>query len=237
MKLARRSPRALPGQRCSPATASLDDHRRHPRLAPRGAGRALRGHPRARRPTATSSWRPRARRARPRSPPRSRPRRARPGCRCRTRARRWPLFSAAVLGDPAPLARARRRHRHQRQDHDDLPDRRRPARRRPQGRPARHRAVPHRRPPGRGGAHHAGGVRPAGALPRDGGRRLLARACSRSPRTRSRSSASHGCEFQVAVFTNLTRDHLDFHGDMDAYFAGQAEAVRRRCCGRTAARS
>jgi len=28
----------------------------------------------------------------------------------------------------------------------------------------------------------------------------------------------HGCAFQVAVFTNLTRDHLDFHGDMDRYF-------------------
>jgi UDP-N-acetylmuramoyl-L-alanyl-D-glutamate--2,6-diaminopimelate ligase len=27
-----------------------------------------------------------------------------------------------------------------------------------------------------------------------------------------------GCEFRVAAFTNLTRDHLDFHGDMDAYF-------------------
>src|SRR5262249_44095481 len=27
-----------------------------------------------------------------------------------------------------------------------------------------------------------------------------------------------GCEFRVAVFTNLTRDHLDFHGDMDSYF-------------------
>ena len=31
----------------------------------------------------------------------------------------------------------------------------------------------------------------------------------------------HGCEFQVAVFTNLTRDHLDFHGDMDRYFAAK----------------
>ncbi len=28
----------------------------------------------------------------------------------------------------------------------------------------------------------------------------------------------HGLLFQVAVFTNLTRDHLDFHGDMDRYF-------------------
>jgi UDP-N-acetylmuramoyl-L-alanyl-D-glutamate--2,6-diaminopimelate ligase len=27
-----------------------------------------------------------------------------------------------------------------------------------------------------------------------------------------------GCEFAVAVFTNLTRDHLDFHGDMESYF-------------------
>jgi UDP-N-acetylmuramoyl-L-alanyl-D-glutamate--2,6-diaminopimelate ligase len=31
----------------------------------------------------------------------------------------------------------------------------------------------------------------------------------------------HGCAFKVAVFTNLTRDHLDFHGDMDAYFAAK----------------
>jgi UDP-N-acetylmuramoyl-L-alanyl-D-glutamate--2,6-diaminopimelate ligase len=30
-----------------------------------------------------------------------------------------------------------------------------------------------------------------------------------------------GCRFRVAVFTNLTRDHLDFHGDMDAYFAAK----------------
>ena len=27
-----------------------------------------------------------------------------------------------------------------------------------------------------------------------------------------------GCEFDVAIFTNLTQDHLDFHPDMDAYF-------------------
>ena len=31
----------------------------------------------------------------------------------------------------------------------------------------------------------------------------------------------HGLEFRVAVFTNLTRDHLDFHGDMDSYFAAK----------------
>jgi UDP-N-acetylmuramoyl-L-alanyl-D-glutamate--2,6-diaminopimelate ligase len=27
-----------------------------------------------------------------------------------------------------------------------------------------------------------------------------------------------GCEFDVAIFTNLTQDHLDFHADMDDYF-------------------
>jgi UDP-N-acetylmuramoyl-L-alanyl-D-glutamate--2,6-diaminopimelate ligase len=31
----------------------------------------------------------------------------------------------------------------------------------------------------------------------------------------------HGCAFGVAVFTNLTRDHLDFHGDMEGYFAAK----------------
>ena len=28
----------------------------------------------------------------------------------------------------------------------------------------------------------------------------------------------HGLSFDVAVFTNITRDHLDFHGDMESYF-------------------
>jgi UDP-N-acetylmuramyl-tripeptide synthetase len=28
-----------------------------------------------------------------------------------------------------------------------------------------------------------------------------------------------GCEFDLAVFTNLTRDHLDHHGDMETYWA------------------
>ncbi len=31
-----------------------------------------------------------------------------------------------------------------------------------------------------------------------------------------------GCEFRVAVFTNLTRDHLDFHVDMESYFSAKA---------------
>lgn len=31
----------------------------------------------------------------------------------------------------------------------------------------------------------------------------------------------HGVQFETAVFTNLTRDHLDFHGDMDAYLSAK----------------
>lgn len=29
----------------------------------------------------------------------------------------------------------------------------------------------------------------------------------------------HGLKYEVGVWTNLTRDHLDYHGDMDSYFA------------------
>jgi UDP-N-acetylmuramoyl-L-alanyl-D-glutamate--2,6-diaminopimelate ligase len=32
----------------------------------------------------------------------------------------------------------------------------------------------------------------------------------------------HGVEFDVAVFTNLTRDHLDFHGSLEAYGAAKS---------------
>ncbi len=31
----------------------------------------------------------------------------------------------------------------------------------------------------------------------------------------------HGCEFTAAVFTNLTPEHLDFHGTLEAYFAAK----------------
>jgi len=32
-----------------------------------------------------------------------------------------------------------------------------------------------------------------------------------------------GVEFDVAIFTNLTRDHLDYHGTMDGYFASKVK--------------
>jgi UDP-N-acetylmuramoyl-L-alanyl-D-glutamate--2,6-diaminopimelate ligase len=38
-----------------------------------------------------------------------------------------------------------------------------------------------------------------------------------------------GCHFDVAVFTNLTQDHLDFHGTMDSYFEAKCRLFERLC--------
>lgn len=35
-----------------------------------------------------------------------------------------------------------------------------------------------------------------------------------------------GCAFKVGAFTNLSQDHLDFHGSMDAYLASKARLFR-----------
>ena len=37
----------------------------------------------------------------------------------------------------------------------------------------------------------------------------------------------HGARFKVGVFTNLTQDHLDFHGDMETYFQAKARLFRQ----------
>jgi UDP-N-acetylmuramoyl-L-alanyl-D-glutamate--2,6-diaminopimelate ligase len=39
---------------------------------------------------------------------------------------------------------------------------------------------------------------------------------------------AEGCRFDVAVFTNLTRDHLDFHRDMEAYFSAKRRLLDLR---------
>lgn len=60
---------------------------------------------------------------------------------------------------------------------------------------------------------------------------ILKRALKAGAETVAMEVSSHalsqdrvaGLEFDVAVWTNLTRDHLDFHGDMESYF----EAKRR----------
>lgn len=37
----------------------------------------------------------------------------------------------------------------------------------------------------------------------------------------------HGVRFRVAVFTNLTVDHLDFHGSMEAYASAKQRLFRQ----------
>ncbi len=43
-----------------------------------------------------------------------------------------------------------------------------------------------------------------------------------------------GVDFAVVVFTNLSRDHLDYHGTVEAYFAAKARLVRQAAPGGTA---
>jgi len=59
--------------------------------------------------------------------------------------------------------------------------------------------------------------------------RLLAAMRDRGARAVAMEVSSHalvqgrvkGARFDVAVFTNLTRDHLDFHADLESYFAAK----------------
>jgi UDP-N-acetylmuramoyl-L-alanyl-D-glutamate--2,6-diaminopimelate ligase len=44
-----------------------------------------------------------------------------------------------------------------------------------------------------------------------------------------------GCRFDVAVFTNLTREHLDFHGDMESYYVAKKKLFTMRKPGAPAA--
>lgn len=37
----------------------------------------------------------------------------------------------------------------------------------------------------------------------------------------------HGIDFDVCVFTNLTQDHLDYHKDMDSYYAVKAQLFKQ----------
>ena len=161
--------------------------------------------------------------ARSRSSPR-RPRR--PAWRCRgsrspTRALALAELAAAFYGNPSERADARRHHRHQRQDDDDVPA----------GGGLRSRR--HRRAGGSGPSAIASASASATRRTRRPKRprcsgccarcwpRAAARARWRSRRTRWRCAASTACGSPPAIFTNLTRDHLDFHGDMEAYFAAK----------------
>jgi UDP-N-acetylmuramoyl-L-alanyl-D-glutamate--2,6-diaminopimelate ligase len=65
--------------------------------------------------------------------------------------------------------------------------------------------------------------------------RVLRALHDRGVRTVAMETSSHalhqrrveGLAFEAAVFTNLTRDHLDYHGTMEAYFAAKALLVEQ----------
>ena len=81
----------------------------------------------------------------------------------------------------------------------------------------------------RSAAHDAGGAGAAAHAARDGGRRLPAPASWRRRRTRWRCAASTSCISRAAIFTNLTRDHLDFHRDMEALLRAPSAGCSS-CC-------
>jgi UDP-N-acetylmuramoyl-L-alanyl-D-glutamate--2,6-diaminopimelate ligase len=58
---------------------------------------------------------------------------------------------------------------------------------------------------------------------RDDGRRAVAMEVSSHALVAGRAE---GIEFAAAVFTNLSQDHLDFHGDMESYFEAKASLFR-----------
>ena len=83
---------------------------------------------------------------------------------------------------------------------------------------------------GRGGgrADDARGDRPAGDVPARCSMPATRPARWRSPRTRSSLHRADAIHFDVEVFTNLTQDHLDFHSDMEDYFAAKRLLFRAR---------
>ena len=173
--------------------------------------------------------RPRPRRRRGRRPARvgarwssSRlaPRRARSSSCADARAGDGAGGRRASTADPSRRPRRGRRHRHQRQDHRDPPPRARSSR--PPGWPC-------------GVIGTLSGARttpeapelqaPAGRLASTAARRRWPWRCRPTPWPSTGSTAPAS---RSAVFTNLSHDHLDYHGTMEAYFAGQGPAVRAR---------
>ena len=116
-----------------------------------------------------------------------------------------------------------RRHRDERQDDDHLSAQAHLRKRRAALRVDRHRPLRNRRARSAGDAHHAGVARPSGTCSRKWWTPAARPRPWKSPRTRSRRTARADCEWDVAVFTNLTQDHLDFHGTMENYFEAKAQ--------------
>ncbi len=215
--------RACSGGAAGRAPRSTGVHRRDPRLAPGASRRRLR---RAARP-AGGRGRTSSRRRSPPAPRRSSPettaggrRRGAVGRRPRRTARsgaaRRPSSSAnpsremqvvGITGTNGKTTTSYLLQRHLRGGRHPL-------------RPDGHGDVPDRRSRARGDAHDARSSGGAGLL-----RQMATAGCGACVmEVSSHALALHrvdGVRFAAAVFTNLTRDHLDFHGDMEHYFAAK----------------
>ena len=177
-------------------------------LRARAIGR--RARVRGRRPSARG-----ARGARRRAPRRRR--------RCRSSSSpsvraAMPVAAAALLRRPDARARRRRRHRHERQDDVGVPPRTRSSRP-PGGSPALLTNIERRV----GGELRPTGLNTPEAIDLQRLFREMLDAGDRSCVMEATSIAQaqgrlDGTRFAVLVFTNLTQDHLDFHGSMEEYF-------------------
>ena len=171
----------------------------------------MRGRPRLR----AGRRRARGGRARLRAPARAR---TCPSWSCRGRARRDGAARGGLPRRPDGRAARGRRHRHERQDDNGVPVARTILE--AQGRrPGCSAPCTRSSAAGRGGrAHHPGGDRPSATFRRmlDAGDQACVMEVSSHALELHRAD---GIEFDCAVFTNLTQDHLDFHGSLEEYFA------------------
>ena len=92
--------------------------------------------------------------------------------------------------------------------------------------PARDDREPRRRRAPAGGADDARGDRPPARVPRDARRRRPQRG-GRGDLARLRARPARPVRFSALVFTNLTQDHLDFHGSLERVLRREAAAVHR----------
>ena len=177
---------------------------------------------RARASTATISPSRPSRRARRRSSSSGRSTSPVPQVLVAERPRRDAGRRRRVLRRPVPRARGRRGHRHERQDDDGVPPRGRSSTR-PGGRPALLTNIERRigGEPAADGPQHARVDRPAAAASARCSTPATGRVRWRRRRSRRRKGRLAGTRFAVLVFTNLTQDHLDFHGTMEEYFAAK----------------
>ena len=117
-------------------------------------------------------------------------------------------------------------HRHQRQDHHHLPARGDPRGGRAAAGGDRHRELPLRGPDDPGAADHAGGPGPArGAGPTCSAQGATDVVMETTSIALDQGRVA-GCRFRSVGLTNVTQDHLDYHGTMDRYFAAKTILFR-----------